>query len=125
MNNRIKRLKDKLNKIETIVTDIKKEIGLLEKEIENTQKKDSRNKKKNVKIDRKKIENDFNSLYNKFLKNDNESINQYIDSKTKNELSTFCRVNNLPISTTKLTKDKIKHEIIHWFAQKKVVTEAI
>ena len=121
MNN-VNRIKSKVEQIERLVSEIKQELESLAQE----------KPAEAVKIRRKEIippdeelKLEHEKLFNDFMNQDQQKINEFISGKSKNYLKSFCKVNNLPLDTTKLSKDKIAAEVIQWMAQRKAISQKI
>jgi hypothetical protein len=60
-------------------------------------------------------------LYEAFLKSGAESIREFAQRHSRAYLVAFCRANNLPIDTGKLSKDRVGDSLEQWLVQRKAI----
>lgn len=116
-------IKNNLTKIEKLLAEIKKDLDKLTKENIKASdlKKVGLEAEESACLEKYKLE--YENLYNEFIKGNPKSIEEFIKSKTKSYLKTFCKANNLPIDTTKISKEAIIKEVIQWMVQRNAITK--
>lgn len=117
---RINAIKAKLEKIESLLFEIKSELEILSKEADSKPKKPI---KEEILPSDEELKSEYNGLYQEFIKSNLNCIHEFIEGKSKVYLKNFCRANNLPIDTTKASKNKIAEVVMQWMAQRKAITQ--
>jgi hypothetical protein len=118
--NRFDNIKKKIQHIENLLAEIKNELEILIKEKETQPKKAS---KKESLPSNEELRVEYERLYEKFRTKNTKAIDEFIKEKSKNYLNAFCKANNLPVDTTKVSKDGIAREVMQWFAQRQAITK--
>lgn len=118
--NILKEINKKLQNIERLLEEIKNDLKILEKK---TEKKEPKIEKLYEKEEELKIE--CNKLYEKFKNGNTKIIEEFVNSKNKDYLKIFCKVNNFPIDVTKTSKKEIVNQIVNLFNQRRVLTKKI
>ncbi|MGC8719220.1 MAG: hypothetical protein ACP5TY_04335 [Thermodesulforhabdaceae bacterium] len=119
--NRIDKIKEKIEKIENLLAVIKSELEILSKEGE-TKPKNAHPKE--LLLAEERLRGEYEKLYDQFkVTNSKKIIEEFIKAKSKNYLKAFCKANNLPVDTTKVSKQGIAEEVFQWMKQRKLITE--
>lgn len=121
MINRIDSIKLKVKRIESLLDEIKNELETLTKE-ENIQHKKQRQAEETLPAG-EELRSEYNRLYQEFVASNSKAIEEFIKGKSKAYLKTFCSANNLPVDTTKVSKDRIVDIVMQWLAQRKAITQ--
>ncbi|OGU59235.1 MAG: hypothetical protein A2X64_01710 [Ignavibacteria bacterium GWF2_33_9] len=113
----------KIAKIETLLNEIKKSLA----------KKDKvflfdRTDSKKIIIEKNEtndigLKKEYDNLYKLYESQKFQEIEEFINEKSKDYLKEFCKVNNLSIDTSRVSKPNIVKIIIKWFSQRKQITE--
>ena len=117
--NRIERIKAKIDQMGKLLIEVKDELETLGKESPSLPKKI---RKEEPLPPQEHLQAEYGRLYKEFMANNANGIKDFIKSKSKAYLKAFCKTNNLPLDTTKVSKDKIADEVIQWMAQRKAIT---
>lgn len=117
---KIESIKTKIVQIERIIDAIKNELEILGKYAEGKPKKVSENEPL---PSNEQLRSDYENLYTKFVESNSKAIEDFIKNKSKNYLKAFCKANNLPVDTSKVSKDSIVREVFQWMAQRKAITK--
>lgn len=121
--NSLNRIKAKIKQIEKLLAQIKDELEILGKESQ------PRPKKINAEEplpSEEFLRTEYEKLYEEFIvKNSKSVISEFIKGKNKRFLKAFCKANNLPLDTTKISKEKIAEEIMQWMVQRKAITKKV
>lgn len=121
MANRIERLIAKIERIEALSADVKKELEILNKESLTKAKKSS---KKEVALPSEtECRDELDKLYLAYLNGNPDATQEFIKNKTKEYLKVLCKANNLPANAAKMSKQHIIDEILRWFAQRKAISQ--
>jgi hypothetical protein len=118
--NSIDRIRTKIEGIEKLLTEVKIELEVMSKETKPHQQKSTKNEPLPSMED---LRSEHEKLYEEFLARNFKAIEEFIKGKSKYYLKAFCKANNLPLDTTKVSKDGIAKEIIQWMAQRKAITK--
>lgn len=117
--NKIESILKKIYKIEALVTEVKNDLSAIKDN--NISKKKSQ--KNQITPSDSELQNEYGELYMKFIDSDPSVVKEFVISKTKDYLKSFCKANNIPINIRKASKERIAEEIINWFNQKKVISQ--
>lgn len=133
--NRIDRIKAKIEQIERLLAEIKKAkierieslLAKIKSELETLGKK-AEAKHKKAHTDEplpsdKQLRAEYENLYELYIGEKLEEIKEFLKNKSKNYLKHFCKANNLPVDTTKFSKDAIIEKVFQWMAQRKAITK--
>jgi hypothetical protein len=117
---RIDSIKAKIEQIESLLAMIKSELETLSKKAEAKPKK--------ARTDEplppdEQLRAEYENLYEQFIGTNSRAIEEFIKNKSKNYLKAFCKANNLPVDTTKVSKDGIVREVFQWMVQRKAITK--
>lgn len=117
---RIDNIKAKIEQIESLLAMIRNELEALREEGEVKPKK--------LHIDtappsEEELRAEYEKLYEQFLATNSKAIDQFIKGKSKYYLKVFCKANNLPVDTTKVSKEGIAKEVFQWMVQRKAITK--
>ena len=118
----IKKIKNRIEKIEKLLAEIKKEVDNLDTSPKATNKSRKREKPK---FEREKLISDYKELYGKYLKSGPKIVKEFINSNKKVYIEMLCKANNLPIDAHNLSKDNIAKEIIGWMNQARVISSKV
>ena len=118
--NSIDRIKTKIEGIEKLLTEVKIELEVMSKETKPHQTKSTKNEPLPSMED---LRSEHEKLYEEFLARNFKAIEEFIKGKSKYYLKALCKANNLPLDTTKVSKDGIAKEIMQWMAQRKAITK--
>jgi len=114
-------IRKNIEQIEKLLSKIRADFEVLSKE------KASELKKPVKKIEKlpsgEELQQEYEKLYEEIIRGNPNTIEEFIKSKTKTYLKAFCRANNLPIDTTKVSKGGIVKEVTQWMAQRKAITK--
>ncbi|HIE30160.1 TPA: hypothetical protein EYP66_23080 [Candidatus Poribacteria bacterium] len=114
-------IRKNIEQIEKLLSEVKADLETLDK------KRVSELKKSAEKIEKlpseEKLRLEYENLYQMSIGGNANAIEEFIKSKTKTYLKAFCKANNLPIDTTKVSKDGIIKEVTQWMAQRKAITK--
>jgi len=119
---RIEIIKAKIEQIENL-------LNLIKRELDNLQKNENNNSKK-LCIEKslpsdEKLQSEYEKLYEKFTEANIKYIEDFVKDKSKAYLKAFCKANNLPVDTTKLSKEAIVNQIIQWLSQRKLISKNV
>lgn len=117
---KFERLKGKIEQIEKLLFDVKKELDILIKERQS--QTPQKTKGEAIPSD-DELKHEYENLYELFKSKNIVAIKEFINKKDKNYLKAFCRINNLPLDVTRVSKDKISDELLQWLAQRKAITQ--
>ncbi len=118
--NKIDSIRAKIERIETLLAEIKVALETLSKEGESQLKKVH---KEESLPSEKELRAEYERLYEEFIGKNSKAIEEFIKGKDKIYLKAFCKANNLPVDTTKVSKDGIMKEVMQWFAQRQAITK--
>jgi len=118
--NSIDRIRTKIEEIGKLLTEIKTELEVVNKETKPLQKKLTKDEPLPSTED---LRSEYEKLYKEFIARNFKGIEEFIKSKSKYYLKFFCKANNLPLDTTKVSKDGIAKEVMQWMAQREVITK--
>lgn len=118
--NSIDRIKTKIEGIEKLLIGVKIELEVMSKETKPHQKKSTKNEPLPSMED---LRSEYEKLYEEFIAGNFKAIEEFIKGKSKYYLKAFCKANNLPLDTTKVSKDGIAKEVMQWMAQRKAITK--
>ncbi|MBP9043307.1 MAG: hypothetical protein KBG49_07445 [Spirochaetes bacterium] len=119
--NRIEKIRKDVEQIEKLLSDIKVNLELLDKERPPELEKPADKLEKLP--SEEELKQQYEKLYEVIIKGNPNAIEEFIKSKTKRYLKAFCKANNLPIDTTKVSKEEIIKEVTQWMAQRKAITK--
>ncbi len=119
--NKVVDIVKKIERIESLLAEIKGELEALSKEDESKPRK-QRQAKETIPSD-EEMRFEYNRLYQEFITSNSGVVTEFIKGKNKTYLKAFCRANNLPIDTTKAPKDRIADVVMQWMAQRKAITQ--
>jgi len=118
--NGIDRIRTKIKDIEKLLKEVNAELAKISKETKT-------NPKKSGKVESlpplEDLRSEYERLYKEFISKNLRGIEEFIKGKSKYYLKAFCNANNLPLDTTKISKDGITKEVMQWMAQRKVITK--
>lgn len=120
---RINTIKTKIEKIEKLFLEVKSELEIVCKEMEQPSKK-PRTQGVILPTDTE-LREEFERLYKQFIAGNSRAVVEFIKSKSKNYLKVFCKANNVPVDTTKVSKEGIIAEVTQWYAQRKAITKGL
>lgn len=118
--NRIDRVKAKIEQIERLLAEVKDELETLGKESQSQPKKI---RTQESLPSEEELQAEYAKLYQEFVAKNSKVIEEFIKGKSKIYLKGFCKANNLPLDTTKVSKDRIADEVMQWMAQRKAITK--
>jgi len=119
--NTIDHIRKNIEKIEELLSKIKADLKTLDKKRALELKKTT---KKTEKVpSEEELRQEYENLYEESIIGNINAIEEFIKSKTKTYLKAFCKANNLPIDTTKVSKEGIIKEVTKWIAQRKAITK--
>ncbi len=118
--NRINSIRAKIERIKSLLAEIVVELETLSKEGKAQVKKVH---KEEPLPSEKELRTEYETLYKEFTGKGSKAIEEFIKAKSKIYLKAFCKANNLPVDTTKVSKDGIIKEIMQWFAQRQAITK--
>jgi len=121
MMNRIDSIKVKVERIENLLAEIKRELETLSKE-EDIKRVKQRRTKETLPSD-EELRSEYDRLYQEFIASNSKAVEEFIKGKSKAYLKAFCKANNLPVDTTKVSKDGIVDIVLQWMAQRKAITQ--
>ena len=114
------KLFSKIEKIEKLLNELKGEINFVKtEEINTTDKKE----KPILTVD--SLKTDFDNLYLDFINKDSFVVGKFVNEKEFLYLKEFCKANNITLYSKKMSKEKIKNEIVRWFMQRKAISKRI
>ncbi len=116
----IERIKTKIESIEKLLTELKIELEVMGREKKPQAKKAAKDESLPSDED---LRSEYEKLYDEFIVRNSNAIEEFIKGKTKNYLKAFCKANNLPVDTTKVSKNGIVKEVMQWMAQRKAITK--
>lgn len=119
--NKIETIKKKMERIEELLAEIKSELEALSKEGEAKPKKQRQAEEVIPSDDELRLE--YDRLYQDFIASSSRVVEEFIKGKSKTYLKAFCRANNLPVDTTKVSKAGIVDIVLQWMAQRKAITQ--
>lgn len=121
--NKVEIVKKKIEQIESLLAEIKGELEALSKEDETKPRK--QRQAEEVLPSDEELRLEYDKLYQEFITSNSRVVvvKEFIKSKSKAYLKAFCRANNLPVDTTKVSKDRIADVVIQWMAQRKAITQ--
>lgn len=120
--NRLENIKKKIEQVEKLLAEIKGEVEALSKENESRQTK-TRQPEEVLPSD-EELCREYDRLYQAFISlNSEAAVEEFIKSKSKTYLKSFCRANNLPVDITKVSKAGIVNVVLQWMAQRKAITQ--
>jgi hypothetical protein len=118
----IERIKARIEQIERLLFEIMEELEKIGRGSQSkTVKKDVRANVPNE----EELRSEYEKLYEKFIENgmSEEVIEEFVKGKNKDYLKVFCKVNKLPIDTSKVSKKRVTDEIIKWMKQRVLITK--
>jgi hypothetical protein len=115
----IDNIRKKIGTIENLLQQIKSELDVIS--IEKPPQKKTVLKEEDLSDEL--LKERYEKLYEKFTSGLNPEIADFIKSKSKKYLSSFCRANNVPVDANKKSKEFILNEVLQWFAQRKAITK--
>ncbi len=118
--NKVEIIKKKIDQIEGLLVEIKGELETLSKENEPRPR---RQQAEEILPSDEELRLEYDRLYQEFVVSNSRAIEEFIQGKSKIYLKAFCRVNNLPIDTTKVSKSRIVDIVMQWMAQRKAITQ--
>lgn len=118
---RIEKIKKNIGKIEKLLAEVKENLELLDKESPPELKKLT-NKLEELPSE-EEFKQQYENLYEEFIKGNHGAIEEFVKNKTKRYLKFFCKANDLPIDTTKVSKEGIIKEVTQWMAQRRAITK--
>jgi len=118
--NKVEIIKKKIDQIEGLLVDLKGELETLSKENEPRPR---RQQAEEILPSDEELRLEYDRLYQEFVVSNSRAIEEFIKGKSKIYLKAFCRVNNLPIDTTKASKSRIVDIVMQWMAQRKAITQ--
>lgn len=120
---KIDRLKKKIEQIEALLVEIKSELEALSKEGEIKLNKQLQTETETTIPSNDELRLEYDRLYQDFIASNTRAIEEFIKGKSKTYLKNFCRANNLPVDTTKISKTRIVDIVLQWMAQRKAITQ--
>jgi hypothetical protein len=118
--NKIDNIKAKIEQIESLLAVIKNELETLSKEGKVKPKKSHTEEPL---PSEEELRAEYEKLYEAFIFTNPKAIEEFIKGKSKNYLRVFCKANNLPVDTTKVSKEGIAKEVFQWMVQRKAITK--
>lgn len=118
--NRINRIKAKIEQIECLLAVIKGELEALSKEGQAKPKKICAEEPLPSEDE---LRDEYEKLYEQFIAKNANAVVEFIKGKSKIYLKAFCKANNLPVDTTKVSKEGIVNEVVQWLVQRKAITK--
>lgn len=119
--NKLETIKKKIEQIEELLAEIKGEVEALSQENKSRQTK-ARQTAEVLPSD-EELRSEYDRLYQDFVSLNSGTVEDFIKSKSKAYLKAFCRANNLPVDTTKVSKARIVEVVLQWMAQRKAITQ--
>lgn len=113
-------IKEKIDQIERLLIEIKSELEIINDVSQFQSKKIP--VIENFPSD-EEMRSQYEKLYNEFITKNSDVIKEFIKQKGKSYLKVFCKANNLPLDTTKLSKEKIVDVVMQWMVQRKAITK--
>jgi len=117
----IDQIRKNIEQIEKLLSQIKADLEMLDKKIPLKSKKPAK-KEEEVPCE-DELRREYENLYETSITGNVGAVEEFVKSRTKKYLQAFCRANNLPIDTTKVSKDRIVTEVTRWMAQRKAITK--
>jgi len=119
--NRVNLIRSKIEQIEKLLIEVKNELEILGKESQFQPKKLQTEESL---PSEQELKAEYEKLYEEFItKNSKDIITEFVKGKNKIYLKAFCKANNLPLDTTKVSKERIADEVIQWMVQRKAITK--
>lgn len=127
---RIDSIMAKIEQMENLLAEVKSELETLKKEKEDLiQSGEARKSRKLYRVEplpaEEELRAEYERLYDEFKNKNFNAIEEFVKGKSKRYLKTFCKANNLPVDTTKVSKDGIAKEVLQWFAQRNAITRKV
>jgi len=119
--NKLETIKKKIEQIEELLAEIKGEVEAQSQENKSRQTK-ARQTEEVLPSD-EELRSEYDRLYQDFVSLNPGTVEDFIKSKSKAYLKAFCRANNLPVDTTKVSKARIVDVVLQWMAQRKAITQ--
>jgi|GEM_PF-1750545 actin-related protein len=119
--NTLENIKKKIEHIEELLAEIKREVEAITKESKSRHTKTAESGKA-VPSD-EELRSEYDRLYQDFISSNSGVVEDFIKSKSKSYLKAFCRANNLPVDIKKVSKAGIVDVVFQWMAQRKAITQ--
>lgn len=119
--NKLETIKKKIEQIEELLAEIKGEVESLSQE--HTPRQTKAQQTVEVLPSDEELRSEYDRLYQDFVSLHSGTVEDFIKSKSKDYLKAFCRANNLPVDTTKVSKARIVEVVLQWMAQRKAITQ--
>lgn len=119
--NRLETIKEKIEQIERLLAEVKGELEAIGKEDES--KPTKRRQAEEILPSDEELRSEYNRLYQEFIASNSRAVEEFVEGKSKAYRKAFCRANNLPVDTTKVSKSAIVDTVIQWMAQRKAITQ--
>jgi hypothetical protein len=123
--NDVNRLITKVAQVERLLSEVQKQLLEIHEELDAQEKKAQANLAKEPTPEEippeEILRSEYEGLFQAFMNNNTQEIRDFIKGKSKNYLKSFCKINNLPMDTTKTSKDKIADETLQWMRQRKAI----
>jgi len=118
----IDNIKAKIQHIEYLLAEIQGELEVLSKEGQMHRKKARTGEPLPCE---EELRAHYERLYQEFTARNSKAIEEFIKGKNKIYLKAFCKANNLPVDTSRVSKDGVLNEVMQWFAQRRAITSAV
>jgi hypothetical protein len=116
----VNRIKGKIEQIEKLLAEVKKELEIVSKGSQLQPKKLGTEEHL---PSEEELKTEYEKLYEEFVtKNSKDIITTFIKGKSRVYLKAFCRANNLPLDASKVSKEKIAATVLQWMKQRKAIT---
>lgn len=119
--NRIANIQKQIAILEGALSQLKVELASLEQE--STQRSTTPIRQKQAAPTPDELKNFYDEIYAKFVRGNSRDAEEQLRSKNVSYLGAFCKVNDLPIDTKKVSKQETISSIIQWLAQRKAITQ--
>lgn len=116
--NSIEQVKAKIKQIEKSLMEVKNELRFID--IKNQPRRKKANTDE-ILPSEQELKSEYEKLYRESIAKNYDAIRKFVEEKSKFYLKSFCKTNNLPIDTSKNSKNKIFEEILQWLAQQKAI----
>lgn len=120
---KIATIRNKIEKIEKLVNEIKQELEQYDANEKKAPRKNVKTTEAETIPSSGELIAAYNKLYQSFLSGDSQEVLSFVESKTINYLKEFCKANNISIVSGKQSKQKISDEIVRWFQQRKAISK--
>ncbi len=120
---RIEAIKAKIQQIETLCDEVLEELSALQKESKLEPRKTKRQDEKPP--TESECREEYDQLYTAFLSGNVNAVEKFVENKSREYMKVFCKVNNILVDPMRVSRERVRNEIIQWFAQRRAISEGV